>query len=107
MKIKLGGDGEDEDRIRAVRAARRDVWLGVDANRGLTPDRLERLLPALADAEVQLVEQPFPVGEDAQLAGFDLPAPLPPTRASRRSPTSTGSPASTRSSTSSSTSAGA
>ncbi|MBO9380339.1 dipeptide epimerase [Sphingomonas histidinilytica] len=76
IKIKLGGDGEDEDRIRAVRAARRDVWLGVDANRGLTPDRLERLLPALADAEVQLVEQPFPVGEDAQLAGFDLPCPV-------------------------------
>ncbi|QTH21385.1 dipeptide epimerase [Rhizorhabdus wittichii] len=76
IKIKLGGDGEDADRIRAVRAARPDVWLGVDANRGLTPDRLARLLPALADADVRLVEQPFPVGEDAQLAAFDLPFPV-------------------------------
>ncbi len=35
IKLKLTGDGLDRDRVRAVRAARPDVWLGVDANQGL------------------------------------------------------------------------
>jgi L-alanine-DL-glutamate epimerase-like enolase superfamily enzyme len=42
IKIKLSGDASDAERIRAVRQARPDVWLGVDANRSLTPDALRR-----------------------------------------------------------------
>ena len=49
IKLKLTGDAElDIARIAAVRAARPDVWLGVDANQGYLPDTLPRLLPALA-----------------------------------------------------------
>ena len=33
LKLKLTGEG-DAERVLAVRAARRDVWLGVDANQG-------------------------------------------------------------------------
>jgi L-alanine-DL-glutamate epimerase-like enolase superfamily enzyme len=59
-----------------VRAARPDVWLGVDANQGLDRARLEDLLPALVDAGVSLVEQPVPVGEDAALDRLRSPIPL-------------------------------
>jgi L-alanine-DL-glutamate epimerase-like enolase superfamily enzyme len=76
VKLKLCGDGADAGRVRAVRAARPDVWLGVDANRSLTTDALLDLVPTLAAAEVRLIEQPFPVGQDARLAGLDLPIPV-------------------------------
>ncbi len=59
--------------VAAVRAARPDVWLGVDANQGLDRASLEALLPALVEARVALIEQPVPMGEDAQLDGLDSP----------------------------------
>ncbi len=62
--------------VRAVRAARPDVWLGVDANQGLTRQTLEALLPALVEARVALIEQPVPVGEDASLDGLASPIEL-------------------------------
>ena len=37
-------------RVAAVRAARPDVWLGVDANQGFTPRRLDALVQALVDS---------------------------------------------------------
>src|SRR3546814_11976103 len=39
IKIKLGGNADDESRIATVRAARPDVWLAVEANRSLHPTR--------------------------------------------------------------------
>ena len=62
--------------VRAVRAARPDVWLGVDANQGLTRRTLEALLPDLVAARVELIEQPVPVGEDASLDGLASPIDL-------------------------------
>ena len=76
IKIKLCGDDADADRIRVVRAARPDVWLGVDANRSLTPETLRLLMPILIAADVQLIEQPFPIGQDEQLASLDQPIPV-------------------------------
>lgn len=53
IKLKLTGEADaDIERVRAVRAARPDVWLGVDANQGYVPDTIYRLLPALVDARV-------------------------------------------------------
>jgi L-alanine-DL-glutamate epimerase-like enolase superfamily enzyme len=75
IKIKLSGDQDDAERVRAVRKARPDVWLGVDANRSLTRQSLTRLMPVLSEAGVRLIEQPFPVGRDEQLVGLDLPVP--------------------------------
>ena len=57
--------------MRAVRAARADVWLGVDANQGLNRRTLEALLPALVEARVALIEQPVPLGQDASLDGLE------------------------------------
>lgn len=76
IKLKLTGEAVDADRVRAVREARGDVWLGVDANQGFTRDFLEWLMPTLVDTRVQLIEQPFRIGSESLLSGFDSPIPL-------------------------------
>jgi L-alanine-DL-glutamate epimerase-like enolase superfamily enzyme len=76
IKLKLTGDPIDAERVRAVRAARGDVWLSVDANQGFTLQFLEHLMPVLVEARVQLIEQPLPVGQEALLDGFHSPIPL-------------------------------
>ena len=76
IKLKLTGEPIDADRVRAVREAKEDVWLGVDANQGFTPASLERLMPTLTEARVALIEQPFPIGQEALLDGFRSPIPV-------------------------------
>ncbi len=76
IKLKLLGDEQDADRVRAVRAARAEVWLGVDANQGFTLRQLTELMPVLVDARVALIEQPCRVGHEAELDGFASPIPL-------------------------------
>ena len=60
LKLKLTGELElDIERVRAVRAARPDVWIGVDANQGYrAADARHACCPALVDARVSLLEQP-------------------------------------------------
>jgi L-alanine-DL-glutamate epimerase-like enolase superfamily enzyme len=72
LKIKLGGDGDDE-RIVAVRKAAPESELIVDANEAWTPDNLEFNLAACANAGVTLVEQPLPAGKDEALARLRRP----------------------------------
>ena len=67
LKIKLGGS-DDDLRIRAIREAVPDKRLIVDVNEGWTLAELRRCLPAMVDAGVELIEQPFPAGGDRQLA---------------------------------------
>jgi L-Ala-D/L-Glu epimerase / N-acetyl-D-glutamate racemase len=76
IKLKLTGHASDAERVKAVRMARPEVWLGIDANQGFTRDSLESLMPTLIDARVALIEQPFPVGQEAWLDGFNSPIPL-------------------------------
>jgi L-alanine-DL-glutamate epimerase-like enolase superfamily enzyme len=76
LKLKLTGEPIDAERIVAVREARADVWLGIDANQGFTRAFLERLMPILTDTRVSLIEQPFPVGQEALLDGFQSPIPV-------------------------------
>lgn len=73
LKLKLVGDGQDAARVRAVRVARSDVWLGVDANQSLTRQSLVELIPTLRECDVRLIEQPLPVGLDGELDGLDCP----------------------------------
>lgn len=75
LKLKLTGE-DDVARLRAVRAARPDAWIGVDANQAYDAVALRGLLPALLEADVQLIEQPVRVGCERELAGFDSPIPL-------------------------------
>ena len=76
IKLKLTGEPVDAQRVREVRQARPDVWLGVDANQGFSPGSLQRLMPVLVDARVALIEQPFSIGQEALLDGFASPIPL-------------------------------
>jgi L-alanine-DL-glutamate epimerase-like enolase superfamily enzyme len=76
IKLKLTGEPSDADRVRAVREARPDVWLGVDANQGFTRESLEGLMPTLTATRVELIEQPFPIGQEALLDGFQSPIPV-------------------------------
>ncbi|MGH8216620.1 MAG: dipeptide epimerase [Rhodanobacteraceae bacterium] len=75
IKLKLTQD-DAAACVGAVRAARPDVWIGVDANQGFTRHSLEDLLPSLVEARVALIEQPLPRGEDGGLAGLQSPIPL-------------------------------
>jgi L-Ala-D/L-Glu epimerase len=76
IKIKLTGEAMDAERVRAVREARPDVWLGIDANQGFTRAHFKELLPVFADARVELVEQPFPVGREPMLDELKSPIPI-------------------------------
>jgi len=77
IKMKLTGDAElDAARVVAVRAARPDVWLGVDANQGYTAGTLPRLLPVLLAQEVSLLEQPCRRGHESELDGIDRVLPF-------------------------------
>ena len=75
IKLKLTNENPAAC-VRAVRAARPDVWLGIDANQALSRATLDEALPALIEAGVALIEQPVSVGEDAQLDGLASPIPL-------------------------------
>ena len=77
IKLKLTGDvAQDIERVRAVRKARPDVWLAVDANQGFNPDSLESLMPALIAGGVKLLEQPFARGRDRDLEGLRSAIPI-------------------------------
>lgn len=73
LKLKLTDDEFNAERLRAVRAARPDAWIMVDANQGLTRDSFLRLLPALQQTRIALVEQPFPVGCEDWLDSLSSP----------------------------------
>jgi L-alanine-DL-glutamate epimerase-like enolase superfamily enzyme len=73
IKIKLTEDDLNAQRVLAVRAVRPDVWLMVDANQGFTRESFARLLPTLVQAEVAVVEQPFPRGREAWFDGLARP----------------------------------
>lgn len=75
LKLKLTSDRPIE-RVRAVRAARPDVRLVVDANQGFTLSQLQECLPEFAKCEVELVEQPLVRGEDAGLEGMRREVPI-------------------------------
>jgi L-Ala-D/L-Glu epimerase / N-acetyl-D-glutamate racemase len=66
LKLKLGGDG-DEERLAAVREAAPNARLIADANEGWRASDLERLLAAAKAAGIELIEQPLPAGDDAVL----------------------------------------
>jgi L-Ala-D/L-Glu epimerase len=77
IKVKLTGELElDLARVTAIRAARPDVWLGVDANQGYTIGKLPELVRGLRTQRVSLLEQPLPRGREADLQGFDSPIPI-------------------------------
>jgi L-alanine-DL-glutamate epimerase-like enolase superfamily enzyme len=75
LKLKLGGDG-DEERLAAVRQAVPNARLIADANEAWRASDLERLAAAARAARVELIEQPLPAGDDAALQYIDRIVPL-------------------------------
>ena len=77
VKLKLTGDVEEDiARVSAVRAVRPEAWIGVDANQGYDARSLARILPALIDNGIALLEQPLARGEEAELDGIHRPLPF-------------------------------
>lgn len=77
IKVKLTGEVDlDIARVGAIRAARPDVWLGVDGNQGFTIADLPQLIEALVEARVSLLEQPLARGSESDLDGFTSAVPL-------------------------------
>lgn len=75
LKLKLGGDGDDQ-RMAAVRQARPDARLVADANEAWAPAMLQPYLAAAAAAGLELIEQPLKAGDDAALAAIDRVVPV-------------------------------
>jgi L-alanine-DL-glutamate epimerase-like enolase superfamily enzyme len=77
IKLKLDGVVEaDRERLAAVRSARPDVWLSVDANQGYCEADLDALSWLLSDYKVSLVEQPVERGRESVLAGWKPGVPV-------------------------------
>ena len=76
LKTKLGGGQEDIARIKAVRAGAPDSRIIVDANEGWTPELYKELAPVLVELGVEMVEQPFPAGEDDALLTLERVLPV-------------------------------
>ena len=75
LKIKLGADRPYE-RLAAIRAARPDAAIVVDANQGWDFAQLQAVIPKCVGLDLGMIEQPLPRGGDAELEGFDSPVTL-------------------------------
>ncbi|MEH3121693.1 MAG: dipeptide epimerase [Sphingomonas phyllosphaerae] len=77
IKVKLTGELDlDLARVAAIRAARPDVWLGVDGNQGFARAELDALVAGLLPHRVSLLEQPLARGAEAGLDGYRSAIPI-------------------------------
>ena len=76
LKIKLGSD-DDTARIRAVREARPDVSLRVDANAGWTVENAVEHIRALEPYNIELIEQPLPKEQIDQMGDLQKATEIP------------------------------
>jgi L-alanine-DL-glutamate epimerase-like enolase superfamily enzyme len=75
LKIKLNADRPYE-RLAAIRAARPDAALVVDANQGWDFDLLQEVIPKCVALDLGMIEQPLPRGADEMLENFHSPITL-------------------------------
>lgn len=76
LKLKLGGDAMDIERIQAVAHARPDARLVADANEGWNPQVWPSMGLRAKKAGLCLIEQPFAAQFDALLAAGERPLPV-------------------------------
>src|SRR5438874_10682463 len=76
LKLKLGGDSSDLARVEGVREATPAVRLLIDANESWSPEHYRKILPALKELGVELIEQPLPADADEALENLDHPLPV-------------------------------
>lgn len=75
LKLKVDRD-DPVARVRAVRQARPDARLVVDANQAWTLDDLKAYADAMSELNVYLIEQPLARGHDEGLDDYRSPVPL-------------------------------
>ena len=75
LKIKLDAERPLE-RVRAIRKARPDASLVIDANQAWSLELLAEWLTDLEDLGINMVEQPLKRGEDTGIETLDSPIPL-------------------------------
>ena len=75
LKIKLS-DHQPYEKLAAIRAARPDAKLVVDANQGWDFELLKEVIPKCVPLDLGMIEQPLPRGNDAALEGFESPITL-------------------------------
>jgi L-Ala-D/L-Glu epimerase len=76
LKLKLGGDNLDLQRVEAVRREAPAARLLVDANESWSPSHYCEIVSALDRLGVELIEQPFPAEADDVLETLDHPVPV-------------------------------
>jgi len=76
LKLKLSGDDADLKCVGAVRAAAPRARLLIDANESWSPLHYRKIVPALNELSVELIEQPFPADADSVLQTLDHPIPI-------------------------------
>ena len=75
LKIKLDGH-QPYEKLAAIRAARPNAKLVVDANQGWNFELLKEVIPKCAGLDLGMIEQPLPRGGDEELEGFESPITL-------------------------------
>ncbi|MFT5140240.1 MAG: L-alanine-DL-glutamate epimerase-like enolase superfamily enzyme [Lysobacterales bacterium] len=75
LKLKLNQHAVIES-LKAIREARPDAKLIIDANGSWSRHTLESISDELVACGVEMVEQPLAIGKDAQLDGLDYPVTL-------------------------------
>jgi len=77
IKVKLGSDARDVERIAAIRQARPDAQLRVDANAGWTLDEAVRMTGELEKYRLEMIEQPLAKDQIAGLGEVQKATPIP------------------------------
>jgi len=75
LKVKLNADRPVE-RLRAIRQARPDAKIVVDANQAWTGSMLEEVVEGSKDLSIDMIEQPLPRGNDVFPEGFSSTIPI-------------------------------
>lgn len=75
LKLKLAGSG-DLARVQAVRKGSPSARIIIDANEGWTTQTYNELVSDLQQLGVEMIEQPFPAGNDAELSTLKRAIPI-------------------------------
>lgn len=76
LKLKLGGDDLDLPRVQAVREAAPSARLLIDANESWSSSHYRKVVPALRELGIEVIEQPFPATADEVLETLEHPIPI-------------------------------
>jgi L-alanine-DL-glutamate epimerase-like enolase superfamily enzyme len=76
LKLKLGGDELDLQRVETVRDSAPNTRLLIDANESWSPGHYIKILPSFRRCGIELIEQPLPADADEVLESLDHPIPV-------------------------------